>query len=281
MNSAIVNRWMRNQSLLNEETLPLLRDLVEQYPLCAVPKMLYLVNLARLHHPHYEKELRRLAVSLPDRKRLYGLIHGERLGWKMENPSATLLTAPEMTDSFSLIDQFLSDTSMETGSTSTPDLLFQPAAAVDYLATMQSEPAPESVSELPEEPAEQTQAVSEAPVPQPEESAPMLHQDLIDSFLDQEAMRQNRSSLATEVEQPVPEEPAEPFNPPAEVAENSLKSLDDSFFTETLAHIYTKQKRYEKALQIIQNLSLKYPEKNIYFADQIRFLERLIINTKK
>src|SRR5574344_351300 len=99
MNSAIVNRWMRNQSLLNEETLPLLRDLVEQYPLCAVPKMLYLVNLARLHHPHYEKELRRLAVSLPDRKRLYGLIHGERLGWKMENPSATLLTAPEMTDS--------------------------------------------------------------------------------------------------------------------------------------------------------------------------------------
>ena len=38
---------------------------------------------------------------------------------------------------------------------------------------------------------------------------------------------------------------------------------------------------YEKALQIIQNLNLKYPEKNIYFADQIRFLEKLIINTKK
>jgi hypothetical protein len=26
---------------------------------------------------------------------------------------------------------------------------------------------------------------------------------------------------------------------------------------------------------------LKYPEKNVYFADQIRFLEKLIINTKK
>jgi len=25
---------------------------------------------------------------------------------------------------------------------------------------------------------------------------------------------------------------------------------------------------------------LKYPEKNAYFADQIRFLEKLIINTK-
>jgi len=26
---------------------------------------------------------------------------------------------------------------------------------------------------------------------------------------------------------------------------------------------------------------LKYPEKNAYFADQIRFLEKLIINTKQ
>ena len=57
------------------------------------------------------------------------------------------------------------------------------------------------------------------------------------------------------------------------------KSLEDSCLTETLARIYIK--RYDKALQIIKNLSLKYPEKNVYFADQIRFLEKLIINTKK
>ena len=67
----------------------------------------------------------------------------------------------------------------------------------------------------------------------------------------------------------------------AELEESQHKSLDDSYFTETLAHIYVKQKRYEKALQIIKNLNLKYPEKNVYFADQIRFLEKLIINTKK
>jgi hypothetical protein len=56
------------------------------------------------------------------------------------------------------------------------------------------------------------------------------------------------------------------------------ESLDESYFTETLAKIYIKQRKYSRALEIIRSLYLKYPEKNIYFADQIRFLEKLVIN---
>ena len=63
---------------------------------------------------------------------------------------------------------------------------------------------------------------------------------------------------------------------PASVPED----LDDSYFTETLAKIYIRQQRYEKALEIIRKLNLKYPKKSAYFADQIRFLEKLIINDK-
>lgn len=55
---------------------------------------------------------------------------------------------------------------------------------------------------------------------------------------------------------------------------------EDIFFTETLAKIYIKQKKYEKAYKIIKHLSLNYPKKNIYFADQLSFLEKLIINSK-
>ena len=55
---------------------------------------------------------------------------------------------------------------------------------------------------------------------------------------------------------------------------------EESYFTETLAKIYVKQQRYSKALEIIRKLNLKYPKKNAYFADQIRFLEKLIINAK-
>ena len=71
------------------------------------------------------------------------------------------------------------------------------------------------------------------------------------------------------------EMPAEPATP------NVIPDdLDDSYFTETLAKIYIRQQRYEKALEIIRRLNLKYPKKNAYFADQIRFLEKLIINDK-
>ena len=56
--------------------------------------------------------------------------------------------------------------------------------------------------------------------------------------------------------------------------------LNDPYFTETLAHIYIKQGKYSKAIEIIRRLSLNYPKKNRYFADQIRFLEKLIINER-
>ena len=72
-----------------------------------------------------------------------------------------------------------------------------------------------------------------------------------------------------------PEASAEPEVPNAVPGD-----LDDSYFTETLAKIYIRQQRYEKALEIIRKLNLKYPKKNAYFADQIRFLEKLIINDK-
>jgi hypothetical protein len=75
----------------------------------------------------------------------------------------------------------------------------------------------------------------------------------------------------------VPEYHPEP-QPEPEKSENGVES---EYFTETLARIYIKQGRYSKALEIIQRLSLQIPKKNAYFADQIRFLEKLIVNSNK
>lgn len=67
---------------------------------------------------------------------------------------------------------------------------------------------------------------------------------------------------------------------PAAVPEMEKEVDSEPLFTESLAKIYIKQRKYAKALEIIRKLSLNNPEKNIYFADQIRFLEKLIINIK-
>jgi len=45
--------------------------------------------------------------------------------------------------------------------------------------------------------------------------------------------------------------------------------------TETLAKVYTKQQHFDKAISVYQKLSLKYPQKSSYFADQIKLITKL------
>jgi len=60
----------------------------------------------------------------------------------------------------------------------------------------------------------------------------------------------------------------------SDISEKSVEE-NDEIITETLASIYTQQKNYDKALIAYQKLSLKYPEKNIYFASRIKEIEVL------
>ncbi|KAA6325514.1 hypothetical protein EZS27_025283 [termite gut metagenome] len=97
--------------------------------------------------------------------------------------------------------------------------------------------------------------------------SPKLHRsELIDDFI--EKSKEKRLTL-----RPVDEKEPEEADP-------NVEEGNESYFTETLAKIYIKQKKYVKALEIIKSLHAKNPQKNAYFADQIRFLEKLIINTK-
>tara|TARA_R110002096_G_scaffold1939_2_gene9840 strand:- start:5360 stop:6298 length:939 start_codon:yes stop_codon:yes gene_type:complete len=49
----------------------------------------------------------------------------------------------------------------------------------------------------------------------------------------------------------------------------------EALMTETLARIYVEQKNYRKAIQSYKILSLKYPEKSSFFANQIKAVEQL------
>lgn len=55
---------------------------------------------------------------------------------------------------------------------------------------------------------------------------------------------------------------------------------EETTFSESLAKIYIQRKNYSGAYEIINKLNLKFPEKSIYFAVQLRFLEKVILNER-
>jgi hypothetical protein len=98
------------------------------------------------------------------------------------------------------------------------------------------------------------------------ENQKLQHHDIIDAFIEKAAS----DTIFT------------PGETTATTVSQSADNMDveGEFLTETLARIYIRQKKYSQALTIIKRLSLNFPKKSVYFADQIRFLEYLIMNDR-
>jgi thioredoxin-like negative regulator of GroEL len=106
-------------------------------------------------------------------------------------------------------------------------------------------------------------------------SPKMRGQELIDKFLEGD---EEKITLSLSDE----DEPAADLQQSAKpVAASGAKEAETPTFTETLANIYLKQGKYDKALEILKRINLEYPNKNRYFADQIRFLEKIVKHTKR
>ena len=256
---------IKNPRELDRDTLYDLRSLLALYPYYQTARLLMLQNLYLLHDPSFDEELRSAAIYITDRKVLFQMIEAahyqhpkSQLGQRQatadgeqapKEDSTTDTTTSSRT--ISLIDNFLESIPKDgEGQKSKTSRRPTPAdAAVDYVAyLLETETEDDHSGE---------------DVPQ------LIGQELIDSFINSD---KGKIVLS--------EEPQ--FTPQAETtAGDDSKEAEEGYFTETLARIYIKQGRYSKALEIIQRLSLQYPKKNAYFADQIRFLEKLIINNSK
>ena len=73
---------------------------------------------------------------------------------------------------------------------------------------------------------------------------------------------------------------ANPKIPPGGKNESNNYSLEEDLYsnelmTETLAKVLVKQKKYKKAISAYKILSLKYPEKNVFFAGKIQEIRKL------
>ena len=249
MNQQRLNEWINHPEKLNRDTLYELRTLLARYPYFQTVRLLYLKNLFLLHDITFGEELRRSAIYITDRKILFNLVEGDHYGVKALEKQVQQETAPGIDRTLSLIDAFLATLPEETNQDNTIPL----EISTDYTSYLLKEDS--FVENIDEQPL-------------------LQGQDLIDSFI-------NKTEEGTVDFVVKEEEISSPTSEQDETEESVDEILDDeSYFTETLAKIYVKQQRYSKALEIIRKLNLNYPKKNAYFADQIRFLEKLIINAK-
>ena len=282
-----IRQWISDPSQLNRESMLQLKTVLEDYPCFTIVRMLYLKSLLNLNDLHFSASLIKTAVSVPDRRRLYYFIEGKSLPEQLENPQA----APLESGGFSLIDRFLQGSTptmapMEEEAETFSYTLETGAAATVTDAPVQQKPAAQKPFAQEPIKAEEgfvlnyAEFLSMQPDTGPNETVePMRGQELIDQFLEKSANNDPKIRMRPVGEKSVDED-AEEEVAALEQMVSSFNLPEDSF-TETLARIYLKQKRYDHALEIFKGLSLKYPEKNVYFADQIRFLEKLIIHIKK
>ena len=231
---------------LDRDTLYELRSMLALNPYFQTARLLMLQNLYLLHDAAFDEELRRAALYITDRKVIFNMVEAAHYQLRKQTHAAPSTTQPQKANesrTVALIDTFL-DSIPEDDEPREKKRRPTPAdAAIDYVAYLLE-------TEMDDE----------------QEDAPQWKgHDLIDTFLQQEKGRIQLSELPEET--------------PDESEQDD--DTDEEYFTETLARIYIKQGRYQKALDIINRLSAKYPKKNAYFADQIRFLEKLIINSKK
>jgi hypothetical protein len=223
---------MKDPSKLSDRTLPELQQIVTFFPYFHAARMLYLKNLGVLGDIRLDVELRRMAIHVPDRMKLFLLLENGRYA---HTPAKT----EKKDGKFTLIEDFLSSTGNAAGA---DKLEYEISPPIDYASELlaDEEPPDSPQDEQPAGESENRHAGREAAT-------------------GENGVTDTNGNLA---------------------AQDKTASSESTYFTETLAQIYVRQRRYEKALEIIRKLSLKYPEKNIYFADQIRFLEKVIIHTK-
>lgn len=281
MTSAHLQQWIQHPETLNRDTLYELRTLVARYPYFQSLRLLYLKNLYLLHDINFGAELRKAVLYVMDCRVLFYLIEGDRYTLKpqkqLELSSKELEEEPSIDRTLSLIDAFLSTVPEENSQNLEADYAMDYTAYLveDEIETGQNESNDDKVNV----PKLRGHELIDGFIRKSETAATPLIE--ISSLLNtQESIDSQPQNIIEDDNLPQEAEPGMLKEKSHSSSSFSGEEADDDCFTETLAKIYIKQRRYDKALEIIKKLSLNYPKKNAYFADQIRFLEKLIINAK-
>ena len=236
--------YIRRPDTFDDDAIAHLQRLTQEHPYFQVARILLLQALYKKHDPVYDETLRRTAILVPCRDAIFRLTEEPLYTHVEEHKRYEETTEASKSRTVSLIDNFLEAQMPATPAPHPID------AAQDYIGYLLQRESQQGSKQ--------------------QEALPMNGGGVVEDFLEKEHGRiVLEDNIETEQEEPQTEESKIPQN-----------NENNEILTEIMAGIYIKQGKYENAVKIIRQLSLTYPKKNRYFADQIRFLEKLINNNK-
>jgi len=261
-------RYLDDPSALNERTLGELREILDEYPYFQTGHLLYVRNLQKESNFRFSGQLKTCSVYATDRRVLYLLLNPAHKKKEMQDQSLEIQvrSGPEDVPILELTDEVI-DHKVEPDESFKAivdlpgkghfDLLnFEHSTSIYTLDGLSNDEEEKPLSELAKE-------ISHQVIKKEIGSEPEQKTNLIDRFI-----RDNPAFTTKQSDN-------------SEISERINKQLDkpvdnDEFITETLARIYVKQGLFTKAIQAYQKLSLKYPEKSVYFARQIEEVTNLL-----
>lgn len=282
---------IKNPDQLNVNTLTELKEILEEYPFFQIGRMLWLKNLHQLDSIKYNSELKTGAAFIADRSKLYQLINKPiksmaeadcnesdedqteiqaLISIEPDAPQTTtenyLNAADELTDDNGNSYRFSANsTRTQKNEDENENILFPSTDLLDYEITSSQGYSLPKVSELEVNPDENRSFsdwlhIMHYSSPQQKGEGTEHRKkgmDLIDNFL-------SAKPETTPISDKKVKEPD---------LEQKNTDPQEEILSETLANIYIKQGHKNKAVAIFEKLTLKYPEKSVYFARRITELK--------
>ena len=299
---------LQQPQTVSQEQTNALSGIIEEFPYFQSARAVYLKGLKNKESFKYNQALKQTAAYTTDRSILFDFITSESFNQNeisdyIKQNTAYINNLDVTAEDISVNKSVTFDDDLDTHIKATKEIinpeLFQPKIEIKEIAKFnkdevetedQKEKTPEKVLNI-GKPLEfdktETHSFNEwlkltsfNPIKRNEDTSE-------DTFIEEETNNTSESEPEQESDRDKKFELIDKFiasNPKLEPAKTSGKKQNlakdrmiqpEALMTETLARIYVEQKNYKKAIQSYKILSLKYPEKSGFFADQIKAIEQL------
>ena len=219
---------------INEADIDALVGIVKEYPYFTIAQILLAVGMNLYEDKNFNKQLRLASAMTPNRNALRHLVTQSKESTKAELPDEFVNEEDVIPEKTFIIPEIDLRGSQEELSKEMA-ILEERRRSLDELKAL----IENRIMEL-----EQEKKV---------EQKPLSKTEIIDKFIAENPQ--------------MPRQKQEFFNP-ITVAQASVVD-QENIISETLANIYLNQGHIEKAISTYQKLSLKNPEKSVYFAELI------------